>query len=55
MVGLLLAIAAIGLSHDVVALEGSGHRQGVTGLTLDRRVARACGVRRALVPLPRDM
>ena len=55
IVRLLLAVTAVGLGHDVVALEGSGHRQGVTGLTLDRRVARACGVRRALVPLPRDM
>ena len=55
IVGLLLAIAAIGLSHDVVALEGGGHRQGVTGLTLDRRVARARVFRGALIPLPRDM
>ena len=55
IVGLLLAIAAVGLSHDVAALKGGGHRQGVTGLTLDRRVARAGGIRLALVPLPRDM
>ena len=55
IVGLLLAIAAVGLSHNVAALKGGGHRQGVTGLTLDRRVARACGVRGALIPLPRDM
>ena len=55
IVRLLLAIAAVGLSHDVAALKGGGHRQGVTGLTLDRRVARGCGVRGALVPLPRDM
>ena len=39
IVRFLLAIAAVGLGHDVVALEGGGHRQGVTGLTLDRRVA----------------
>ena len=55
IVRLLLAIAAVGLGHDVVALKGGGHRQGVTGLTLDRRVALACGVRGALIPLPRDM
>ena len=55
IVRLLLAIAAVGLGHDVVALKGGGHRQGVTGLILDRRVALACGVRGALIPLPRDM
>ena len=55
IVRLLFAIAAVGLGHDVAALKGSGHRQGVTGLTLDRRVARAGGIRGALIPLPRDM
>ena len=55
IVGLLLAIAAVGLGHDVAALKGGGHRQGVTGLALDRRVARAGGIRGALIPLPRDM
>ena len=55
IVGLLLAIPAVGLGHDVVALKGAGHRQGVTGLTLDRRVARVCGARSALVPLPRNV
>ena len=44
IVRLLLAIAAVGLGHDVPALKGGGHRQGVTGLTLDRRVARAGGI-----------
>ena len=51
----LLTVTAVGLGHDVVALKGSGHCQCVAGLTLDRRVARACGVRGALIPLPRDM
>ena len=55
IVRLLLAIAAVGLGHDVVALKGGGHRQGVAGLALDRRVARARVSRGALVPLPRDM
>ena len=55
IVRLLLSVAAVGLSHDVAALKGGGHRQGVTGLTLDRRVARARVVRGALIPLPRDM
>ena len=55
IVGLLLAIAAVGLGHDVAALKGSGHRQGVTGLTLDRRIARARVSRGAHIPLPRDM
>ena len=32
IVRLLLAIAAIGLSHDVVALKGGGRRQGAAGL-----------------------
>ena len=55
IVRLLLAIAAVGLGHDVAALKGGGHRQGVTGLALDRRVARARVARGALIPLPRDM
>ena len=55
IVRLLLAVTAVGLGHDVVALEGGGHRQGVTGLTLDRRVARARVSRGAHIPLPRDM
>ena len=55
IVRLLLAIAAVGLGHDVVALEGGGHRQGVTGRVLDRRVARTRVARGALIPLPRDM
>ena len=55
LVGLLLAVTAVGLGHDVVPLKGGGHRQGVAGLTLDRRVARARVVRGALIPLPRDM
>ena len=52
---LLLAVTAVGLGHDVVALEGGGHRQGVTGLALDRRVTRAGAARSTLIPLPRDM
>ena len=55
IVRLLLSVATVGLGHDVAALKGGGHRQGVTGLTLDRRVARARVVRGALIPLPRDM
>ena len=55
IVRLLLAIAAVGLGHDVAALKSGGHRQSVTGLTLDRRVARARVVRGALIPLPCDM
>ena len=50
-----LAVAAVGLRHDVVALEGGGHRKGVASLALNRRVARARVVRSSLVPLPRDM